>query len=72
MANLDAIMDLEEPLDIHSFETSEGAKPEVEIKLKYYEGSPVIKQLKNYCFIVYQWIIDIGKSFCKIISEIRD
>ena len=32
---------------IHSFETSEGAKPEVEIKLKYYEGSPVIKQLKR-------------------------
>ena len=32
---------------IYSFETSEGAKPEVEIKLKYYEGSPVIKQLKR-------------------------
>ena len=32
---------------IHSFTTSEGSKPEIEIKLKYFEGSPVIKQLKR-------------------------
>lgn len=32
---------------IQSYSSSEGAKPEIEIKLKYFEGSPVIKQLKR-------------------------
>ena len=32
---------------IHSFVASEGSKPEIEIKLKYFEGAPVIKQLKR-------------------------
>ena len=32
---------------IHSYSTSEGSKPEIEIKLKYFEGAPVIKQLKR-------------------------
>ena len=32
---------------IHSYSASEGTKPEIEIKLKYFEGSPVIKELKR-------------------------
>ena len=32
---------------IHSFTSSEGSKPEIEIKLKYFEGAPVIKELKR-------------------------
>ena len=32
---------------IHSYSTSEGVKPEIEIKLKYFEGAPVIKELKR-------------------------
>ena len=32
---------------IQSFSSSEGSKPEIEIKLKYFEGAPVIKQLKR-------------------------
>ncbi len=32
---------------IDSFKISENAKPEIEIKLKYFEGSPVIKELKR-------------------------
>lgn len=32
---------------IGNFEVSEGLKPEVTIKLKYYQGSPVIKELKQ-------------------------
>ena len=32
---------------IHSYTQSEGTKPEIEIKLKYFEGAPVIKQLKR-------------------------
>ena len=32
---------------IQSFTSSEGSKPEIEIKLKYFEGAPVIKQLKR-------------------------
>ena len=32
---------------IHSFTTSDGSKPEIEIKLKYFEGSPVIRQLNR-------------------------
>ena len=32
---------------IHSYSTSEGLKPEIEIKLKYFEGAPVIKELKR-------------------------
>ncbi len=32
---------------IHSFNVSESSKPEIEIKLKYFEGSPVIKELKR-------------------------
>ena len=32
---------------IASFNVSEDSKPEIEIKLKYFEGSPVIKELKR-------------------------
>ena len=32
---------------IHSYSISDGSKPEIEIKLKYFEGTPVIKQLKR-------------------------
>tara|TARA_Y100001933_G_scaffold177992_1_gene176484 strand:- start:157 stop:600 length:444 start_codon:yes stop_codon:yes gene_type:complete len=32
---------------IHSYSQSEGIKPEIEIKLKYFEGAPVIKELKR-------------------------
>ena len=32
---------------IHSYSTSEGLKPDIEIKLKYFEGAPVIKELKR-------------------------
>ena len=32
---------------VDSFILSEGNKPEIEIKLKYFEGSPVIKELKR-------------------------
>ena len=32
---------------IQSYSQSEGTKPEIEIKLKYFEGDPVIKQLKR-------------------------
>tara|TARA_B100000676_G_scaffold307862_1_gene367302 strand:+ start:701 stop:1087 length:387 start_codon:yes stop_codon:yes gene_type:complete len=32
---------------IQSYEVSEGIKPIVTIKLKYYEGKPVIKELKR-------------------------
>ena len=32
---------------IASFDISENSKPEIEIKLKYFEGAPVIKQLKR-------------------------
>ena len=32
---------------IHSFDVLESGKPEIEIKLKYFEGKPVIKQLKR-------------------------
>ena len=34
---------LEQEGYIHSYSTSEGSKPEIEIKLKYFEGAPVIK-----------------------------
>ena len=32
---------------IDSFNVSEDAKPEIEIRLKYFEGAPVIKELKR-------------------------
>ena len=32
---------------IDSFNVSDGDKPEIEIKLKYFEGFPVIKELKR-------------------------
>ena len=32
---------------IASFNVSENSKPEIEIKLKYFEGAPVIKELKR-------------------------
>ena len=32
---------------IDSFNVSDNAKPELEIKLKYYKGGPVIKELKR-------------------------
>tara|TARA_B100001758_G_scaffold200036_1_gene178627 strand:+ start:293 stop:685 length:393 start_codon:yes stop_codon:yes gene_type:complete len=32
---------------IASFNVSEDSKPEIEIKLKYFEGAPVIKELKR-------------------------
>tara|TARA_B100001250_G_scaffold237195_1_gene203783 strand:- start:789 stop:1181 length:393 start_codon:yes stop_codon:yes gene_type:complete len=32
---------------VDSFNVSDGDKPEIEIKLKYFEGSPVIKELKR-------------------------
>ena len=32
---------------LDSFNVSDSAKPELEIKLKYFEGSPVIKELKR-------------------------
>jgi small subunit ribosomal protein S8 len=32
---------------IDSFNVSDSAKPEIEIKLKYFEGAPVIKELKR-------------------------
>ena len=32
---------------IDSFNVSDNAKPELEIKLKYYQGGPVIKELKR-------------------------
>ena len=32
---------------VDSFNVSESVKPEIEIKLKYFEGSPVIKELKR-------------------------
>ena len=32
---------------IASFDISENSKPEIEIKLKYFEGAPVIKELKR-------------------------
>ena len=32
---------------IDSFNVSDNAKPEIEIKLKYFEGTPVIKELKR-------------------------
>ncbi len=32
---------------IDSFNVSKSAKPEIEIKLKYFEGDPVIKELKR-------------------------
>ena len=37
-----------------------------------YIKKAVLKQFKTHSFIVYQWIIDIGKSFCKTISKIRE
>ena len=38
---------LEEKGYVGSFNVSDGAKPKIEIKLKYFEGSPVIKELKR-------------------------
>tara|TARA_Y100000996_G_scaffold295317_1_gene233714 strand:- start:76 stop:468 length:393 start_codon:yes stop_codon:yes gene_type:complete len=38
---------LEEKGYIGSFNVSDGLKPEIEINLKYFEGSPVIKELKR-------------------------
>ena len=32
---------------VDSFKVSDSAKPEIEIKLKYFEGAPVIKELKR-------------------------
>ncbi len=32
---------------VDSFNVSDGPKPEIEIKLKYFEGAPVIKELKR-------------------------
>ena len=32
---------------LDSFDVSDGPKPEIEIKLKYFEGLPVIKELKR-------------------------
>ncbi len=32
---------------VDSFNISDSAKPEIEIKLKYFEGAPVIKELKR-------------------------
>ena len=32
---------------VDTFDVSDGPKPEIEIKLKYFEGSPVIKELKR-------------------------
>ena len=32
---------------VDSFDVSDKAKPEIEIKLKYFEGAPVIKELKR-------------------------
>ena len=32
---------------LDSFNVSDSAKPEIEIKLKYFEGAPVIKELKR-------------------------
>ncbi len=32
---------------VDSFNISESSKPEIEIKLKYFEGAPVIKELKR-------------------------
>ena len=32
---------------LDSFNVSDGPKPEIEIKLKYFEGAPVIKELKR-------------------------
>jgi small subunit ribosomal protein S8 len=32
---------------VGSFDVSDGPKPEIEIKLKYFEGAPVIKELKR-------------------------
>ena len=32
---------------IHSFAASDDTKPNIEIKLKYFEGAPVIKELKR-------------------------
>ncbi len=32
---------------VDSFNVSDSAKPEIEIKLKYFEGAPVIKELKR-------------------------
>jgi len=32
---------------VDSFNVSDSSKPEIEIKLKYFEGSPVIKELKR-------------------------
>ena len=32
---------------VGSFNVSDGPKPEIEIKLKYFEGAPVIKELKR-------------------------
>lgn len=38
---------LEDKGYIASFNVSEHSKPEIEIKLKYFEGAPVIKELKR-------------------------
>ena len=38
---------LEEKGYVGSFNVSDGLKPEIEINLKYFEGSPVIKELKR-------------------------
>ena len=32
---------------LDSFDVSDSPKPEIEIKLKYFEGAPVIKELKR-------------------------
>ena len=32
---------------VDTFDVSDGPKPEIEIKLKYFEGAPVIKELKR-------------------------
>ena len=38
---------LEEKGYVGSFNVSDGLKPEIEINLKYFEGNPVIKELKR-------------------------
>lgn len=33
---------------IHGFQVSEGAKPELTVELKYFEGKPVIEEIDRY------------------------
>ena len=43
---------------IDSYDISDSSKPEIEIKLKYFEGAPVIKELKR-----------ISKPGCRIYAD---